>query len=227
MTAPQAPTAVVPARQGNTVTLRWTAPPGTVTGYTVKRGSPTSLDVVGSTVTTQFVDAGVPVGEYVYAVAAVNSTGTSPDSDQAGVTISAPPITIAPGPLVLLVLVVLFVLAVIAVAVPFPNTPSTDTIAQVNGQVGAYLVRFGVILLVAAFVVALLQSILSSLTIAAAPAAPGTRDVGAGGLVDVISGLAKAFPELLKQPAGYGAVALLLGVVLLLGTAIGYGNSGA
>ena len=45
------------------------------------------------------------------------------------------------------------------------------------------------------------------------------REFGTGGLGAVIDAIVKVTPELIKTPAGIGALILILGVVLLLGTA--------
>jgi plastocyanin len=80
---------------GTSVTLRWTAPPGTATVYVIEAGSATGLAdlAVFSTGTsaTTFSAAGVPAGTYYVRVRALDATETAgPASNEAVVVVAAP-----------------------------------------------------------------------------------------------------------------------------------------
>jgi fibronectin type 3 domain-containing protein len=102
-TPPNAPTALSASAGHGTVDLRWTAPSDTggaaITNYRIYRGSAASgeslLVQVGNT--TTFQDAGLTNGTtYFYRVAAVNSAGEGPLSNEASATPGAAAVPGAP-----------------------------------------------------------------------------------------------------------------------------------
>jgi Carbohydrate binding module (family 6)/Fibronectin type III domain len=77
-TAPAAPTGLtVTATTSSSVSLSWTAPSGTVTGYYVYQGGTEVATVTGTTYTVTGLAASTA---YTFTVAAYNSGGTSPQS---------------------------------------------------------------------------------------------------------------------------------------------------
>ena len=101
----------------------------------------------------------------------------------------------------------------------FPRAaPLTDesTVDQTNAAVGAFLILAGVVLTMVAFVPALVLTILSSFDLRTAPPRPGAR----GGLGETIGAAIAAIPDLLKLPAGFGVVLVLLGVILMSATTL-------
>ena len=94
---PAAPTALKAAAGDGRVVLSWTAPPGSVSSYTLYRGvSASALTVIASGLTaTGDTDTGVTDGTtYFYAVAAVSSGGTGPKSS----VVSAAPVGVPAAP---------------------------------------------------------------------------------------------------------------------------------
>ncbi len=95
-----------PSLSGEGITLSWTAPEGTVTGYQILRqrsGCDTALQVyvegTGSVATT-YIDSDVVEGmTYVYRVKATNSHGVGPESNSATLQYRANPVGVygAPG----------------------------------------------------------------------------------------------------------------------------------
>jgi chitinase len=86
-TAPAAPTGLtVTGTTSSSVSLSWTAPSGTVTGYNVfENGS----QVASVTSTSDTVTGLAPSTSYTFTVAAYNSVGQSPRSSQVSATTSA------------------------------------------------------------------------------------------------------------------------------------------
>ncbi|HVM29143.1 MAG TPA: hypothetical protein VM305_00020 [Candidatus Limnocylindrales bacterium] len=87
---------------------------------------------------------------------------------------------------------------------------------ETNTRLGEWLVLAGLVMLITVFIalsLAALVKFLASLR-AQTPLAPA-----GGGLAGVIGEILRAVPELIKTPAGIGALLLIVGVVLLLGTA--------
>ena len=93
ITAPAAPGNLVATAGNAQVTLTWTASSG-ATSYTVLRstvsGGPYNAIAAGVT-TTSYNDSGLGNGTYYYVVQALNSAGTSPNSNQASATVCSTP----------------------------------------------------------------------------------------------------------------------------------------
>jgi plastocyanin len=81
---------------GTSVTLRWTAPPGTATGYVIEAGSATGLAdlaiVSTGTTATTFSAAGVPAGMYYVRVRALDATQTTGLASNEAVVVVATPL---------------------------------------------------------------------------------------------------------------------------------------
>jgi chitinase len=85
-TAPAAPTGLtVTGTTSSSVSLSWTAPSGTVTGYYVYKNGSQTATVTGTTETVTGLSAST---SYTFTVAAYNSNGTSPQSSQVSATTS-------------------------------------------------------------------------------------------------------------------------------------------
>ena len=93
--APSAPQSLAATAGSGSVTLSWSAPASNggsaVTGYNVYRGTTaggeSATPVASNVTTTSFTDTGRTNGTtYYYRVAAVNSVGTSPQSNEASAT---------------------------------------------------------------------------------------------------------------------------------------------
>lgn len=102
-TIPSAPTGLTAASGSGTVTLNWTASPGT-TSYSVFRSTttggegstqPVASDILGTVYTDSSVTGG---NTYYYEVKADNSAGASGFSTETSATPSAPSLTITSGP---------------------------------------------------------------------------------------------------------------------------------
>lgn len=96
--APAAPTGLAATSGNGQANLTWSASTG-ATGYSVKRGTTSggAYTQLATVATTSYADTGVTTGTtYFYVVAAVNATGTSPNSSQASITITAAA-ALAPG----------------------------------------------------------------------------------------------------------------------------------
>jgi chitinase len=86
-TAPAAPTGLtVTGTTSSSVSLSWTAPSGTVTGYYVFENGSQVASVTG---TSDTVTGLAPSTSYTFTVAAYNSAGQSPQSGQVSATTSA------------------------------------------------------------------------------------------------------------------------------------------
>jgi hypothetical protein len=86
-TAPAAPTGLTATGQtSSSVSLSWTAPSGTVTGYYVYRGGTQVGSVTGTTDTVTGLSASTT---YSFTVAAYNSVGTGPQSSSVSATTSS------------------------------------------------------------------------------------------------------------------------------------------
>jgi chitinase len=87
-TAPAAPGGLtVTGTASSSVSLSWTAPAGTVTGYSVLRNGAPAVSVTGTSTTITGLAASTA---YTFTVEAVNSAGTSPPSAPVSATTSAP-----------------------------------------------------------------------------------------------------------------------------------------
>ena len=89
---PPAPTGLTGRLQGSEVTLSWTAPPETVTGYRIFRGKTskklsTLVSDTGSTAASHTDDSVSAGNTYHYAVAAINNAGAGERTATASVTI--------------------------------------------------------------------------------------------------------------------------------------------
>jgi hypothetical protein len=115
------------------------------------------------------------------------------------------------------VIVVLWLLIGLTVFPQAAPLTAGSTVDQTNAAVGAFLILAGVVLTVVAFIPALVLTILSSFELRrAAPPKPGAR----GPLGDAIGSAIAAIPDLLKLPAGFGVVLVLLGVILMSATTL-------
>jgi len=87
-TAPAAPAGLaVTGTTSSSVSLSWTAPPGTVTGYDVSQDGSQVATVTGTSATITGLAAST---SYTFTVSAYNSAGQSPPSNQVSATTSAP-----------------------------------------------------------------------------------------------------------------------------------------
>ena len=215
------------------ISLGWAVPPPTATApapdrYTVKRGlTPNAMTQIPNVSVTDasFADSGLQPGTYYYAVVAWNGQD-SIESDPASATVPDQAISLGWEMLAIYVAVVVIGLIGIGLLVPFPSVGPDATLASVSASVGAFLVRFGVILLTAAFVPALVELLARTFKPPPRPdSLRTTANMGAGGLGGTIVGIVAELPELLKKPAGYGISVILLGVVLLVGAAFGFNDS--
>ena len=92
--APLPPSLSAPSVGANrTVSLSWTAPPGSVTGYLVDAGSAPGLSDIGTipTTATSLVVPGVPPGTYYVRVRSQNADGTSLPSNERRLDVAGPP----------------------------------------------------------------------------------------------------------------------------------------
>jgi chitinase len=88
-TAPAAPAGLtVTGTTSSSVALSWTAPAGTVTGYSVLKNGGSAVSVTGTSTT---VTGLAPSTSYAFTVEAVNSAGTSPPSAPVSATTPAAP----------------------------------------------------------------------------------------------------------------------------------------
>jgi chitinase len=86
-TAPAAPTSLaVTGTTSSSVSLSWSAPSGTVTGYYVNENGNRAATVTGTTATISGLAASTA---YIFTVDAYNSAGTSPASNSVSATTSA------------------------------------------------------------------------------------------------------------------------------------------
>ena len=92
--APLPPSLHAPSVGANrTVSLSWTAPPGSVTGYLVDAGSAPGLSDIGTipTTATSLVVPGVPPGTYYVRVRSQNADDTSLPSNERRLDVAGPP----------------------------------------------------------------------------------------------------------------------------------------
>jgi hypothetical protein len=125
----------------------------------------------------------------------------------------------------------LIVLAVLALAafLPFPEVGApTDgeppAIEPTNALVGAYLVRWGIVLVIVAFIGQLFMLIASTIKL---EEEQGLVESTGASPADPLAALAGALPGLIKVPAGIGVSLALIGAVLLLGTAVAVQDEGS
>ncbi|MGZ4442053.1 MAG: fibronectin type III domain-containing protein [Nocardioidaceae bacterium] len=107
-TAPSAPQSLAATAGSGSATLSWSVPASNggaaITGYNVYRGTApggeSATPVASNVTTTSFTDTGLTNGTtYYYTVAAVNSVGTSPRSNEASATPRAVQATVPSAPL--------------------------------------------------------------------------------------------------------------------------------
>ncbi len=235
MAKPGTPTDLRVTVEGGTVHLSWgpASGGGTATEYLIDRRGPSGTKVFEPlpASVTSLVDQ-VPAGEYDYLIAGKNMDGASDPPARISVTIERPPVQTNLLEFLVLAAVVLGGIAILAVLVPFPAIPQpSDSLASVSGVVGAYLVRFGVILLTAAFIPALIELLARTFEIKPKvdTSVRGTLEqtqvrMGFG---ELLLGIVGKLPDLLRSPAGYGVTLVLLGVVLLIGAAAGLDEAAA
>lgn len=212
-----------------TVTVAWKAPKdgGTPTEYLVDRRGPTGTKVFDpQPASVSSLTDTVPPGDYDYLVAGKNMDGASDPPATISVIVPRPPVQTNLIEFLIIAGVVLGGLVLLAIVVPFPAIPQpSDNLASISGSVGAYLVRFGVILLIAAFIPALMELFARTFVIKPKLDASirGTLEqtqvrMGFG---DLLLGVVGKLPDLLRSPAGYGVTLVLLGVLLLVGASFG------
>lgn len=232
MAAPQKPTEVKAKVEGSTVTVSWKAPAAgdAPTEYTIQRGTDRGdlrdLKTVQAP-TTEYDDKGLGT-VYYYTVVAKNADGPSDAPEAEEAILESRPIELSLKAFAGWALIVVGGLIAIHVALPYPQIPApSDTLASISGNVGAFLVRFGVVLLVAAFIPALIELFARTFHIRPKPKPPEAGLVAAAGAGEAFLGVVSQLPELLKRPAGYGMALVLLGVLLLVGAAFGFGAGDA
>jgi hypothetical protein len=237
MAAPDVPIEFTARLNGSKVSLSWKAAStgDTATEFNIQRGSTAGTLADRATVpasVTTYEDTPTDPGTYYYAVVAKKGTEASAATAAQQVTVVAPPVDIAIRLFIGYFIGVGLGIAALFWIVPFPAiaTP-TDHLDSVSGAVGAYLVRFGVILLIAAFVPALVEQLARTFNVTfgrGRVGAAGEPRFGAealeptGGLAQVFLGTLASLPDLLRRPAGYGVAVILLGVVLLIGASFGF-----
>lgn len=222
------------------VTVVWSVASGDPDSYIVERGESESSVrplVRVPAGATYYTDRDMAVGTYHYAVRAVKGDEPSDQSavkvaEVTGAVIDIPPLWFG-----IYVVGVVIALAVAYFLVPFPNLPQNpSTLALISGVIGGLLVRLGLMLLIVAFIPAVVEGLARVFRPWAKPADRAPRpSLGEGigpssaapPLVALVTGALGAMPELLRRPAGYGIAAIVLGVTLLIGSAFGYGNQAA
>jgi hypothetical protein len=106
---------------------------------------------------------------------------------------------------------------VAASALPSSSTSGlNDTLIATNARVGEELAWWGLRLLILCFIGLAIAAVLKALS---APAGAGGLAQGGGGPGAVLEAILRAVPDLIKTPAGIGALILILGVLMLLATA--------
>jgi hypothetical protein len=121
-------------------------------------------------------------------------------------------------------LAIVAAVVLLAVLIPFPDIGAqpdgeTPAIEPTNALVGAYLVRWGIVLVIVAFVGQLFMLIASSIKLEEKPP-PEEEITTKVSLPDLATALVGALPGLIKVPAGIGVSLALIGAILLLGTAV-------
>ena len=196
-------------------------------------GSDEPRHLMDTTATTALDTTVEPGATYRYTVSMVNGDGDeTPLSIEKTVAIgrraiaARQPIVVSPNVVVLAVttLLVALVAVLLFTLLPFARPAPDATIQSANAQVGADLVRYGVVLLFVAFLAAIVTAAVTTFVFSARPGGRAEQGVDAGLPWD---SAVKALPTLLRQPAGYGAILVLLGVLLLATTALGSAALGA
>ncbi|MFN2419059.1 MAG: hypothetical protein ABR593_09070, partial [Candidatus Limnocylindria bacterium] len=118
---------------------------------------------------------------------------------------------------------IIVLLVGLAAWLPFPavgEQPADEApaIEPTNSLVGAYLVRWGIVLVIVAFIAQLFMLIASSLQLAEEE--EEVIEGAAATPADLVTALTAALPGLIKVPAGIGVSLALIGAILLLGTAV-------
>ncbi|HEV2005077.1 MAG TPA: hypothetical protein VGQ85_00555 [Candidatus Limnocylindrales bacterium] len=237
MATPGVPTDFAVCVNGSKVELSWKAATtgDTATEYEILRGATAAklehLATVAASKTTHEDTPPAP-GPYSYGVVAKIGPDKSAATAALDVIVVAPAVNIWIGLFAGYVALVVVGIWALFVLVPFPTIAApSDHLDSVSGAVGAYLVRFGIVLVIAAFVVALVEQLARTFKITferPRTRAPGEPTINAdaidpaSGLAQVILGTLAALPELLRRPAGYGIAIILLGVVLLIGASFGF-----
>lgn len=101
-----------------------------------------------------------------------------------------------------------------------PDSAAHESLIATNARVGEELVWWGLRLLIVCFV-GLAAGSLWTFVQGLREKSRGARvlEQGGLGLTDLLSTALKAMPDLIKTPAGIGGLILILGVLMLLGTA--------
>ena len=232
MTAPGIPGEFDARASGDSVVLTWTTSSNSPDKYAIHRGTTrASLSSIGEVVppATHYKDSGLEPNTYYYKVVASKGTETA-ETEIKNVTTSEAAVSIGLGTFLFYLAIVIGAIASAIFVVPFPTFAADASLESISGSVGAFLVRFGVILLVVAFVPALIEVLARTFHIRFRPSGTdGVRAAAASGtpLAEIILGVVGQFPELLRRPAGYGVASMLLGVILLVGAAFGFGGDEA
>jgi hypothetical protein len=233
MAVPGAPTNLEAKAVSGAVWVSWSEV-AAVGSYEVqrKKAADTDFAVVDTVPRASFVDDDVlPDTKYVYQVRAVNDDGPSPWS--AIKTVSTPAESVAVPEISRTQLGLAVVVGIVVLAalwalngglafVNFPNITATTTRESAIVQVGSYLVRLGLVLLVVTFIPAFAIWAVTSVRIkkATKPEAAATDGGGIPSIGDALEFL-KAVPDILKVPSGFAALLLVLGVFLLVGGGLG------
>jgi len=226
------------------VTVMWSPVGGDPDGYVVERGdTPSSISPFAQTPAsaTYYNDRDLAVGTYHYAVRAIKGAEQSDRSPVRSAEVRGSAVEIPPLWFGIYVIGVVLALAVAYFLVPFPSLPQNpSTLALISGVIGGLLVRLGLMLLIVAFIPAVVEGLARTFRLwAREPVVSPRRRVpegvtgGAGAaaaafpLVSLVTGVISELPDMLRRPAGYGIASIVLGVTLLIGSAFGYGNQSA
>lgn len=108
---------------------------------------------------------------------------------------------------------------------PAASSAAHETLITTNARVGEELVWWGLRLMLLCFAGLALAAALTFVKgLLAKPAGAADLATGGLGLTDLLAATLKMVPDLIKTPAGIAAMVLILGVLMLLGTAAIEGN---